>query len=301
MRAVVVAGSLIVLGAACADRAPTAADVQGAYRAELPATDRLPARTVTLRLDAGNAAEMTVTVAGAPRPVVEVGTWSLTPAGDVRVVLARDGFGPVSSDIQYRWARQTLTAIAFDTLQWGGAASPSRWSDRGDGGRRPHRMTHAVPRIGIGYDSHTFGAERPLVLAGVSIAHDSGLTGHSDGDAVAHAVTDAVLGAAALGDIGALFPDTDPQWRGADSMRMLATACERVRAAGFAVANVDVTVVTQRPRLVPHVPAMRERLAAVLGVAPGSVSVKGKTNEGMDAVGRGEGLQVFAVALLLPA
>jgi hypothetical protein len=120
MRAVVVAGSLIVLGAACADRAPTAADVQGAYRAELPATDRLPARTVTLRLDAGNAAEMTVTVAGAPRPVVEVGTWSLTPAGDVRVVLARDGFGPVSSDIQYRWARQTLTAIAFDTLQWGG-------------------------------------------------------------------------------------------------------------------------------------------------------------------------------------
>jgi 2-C-methyl-D-erythritol 2,4-cyclodiphosphate synthase len=162
-------------------------------------------------------------------------------------------------------------------------------------------MTNAVPRIGIGYDSHTFGAERPLVLAGVSIAHDSGLTGHSDGDAVAHAVTDAVLGAAALGDIGALFPDTDPQWRGADSMRMLATACERVRAAGFAVGNVDVTVVTQRPRLVPHVPAMRERLAAVLGVAAGSVSVKGKTNEGMDAVGRGEGLQVFAVALLLPA
>jgi len=157
------------------------------------------------------------------------------------------------------------------------------------------------PRIGVGYDSHTFGAHRPLLLGGVPIPHDSGLTGHSDGDAVAHAVTDAVLGAAALGDIGALFPDTDPQWRGADSLRMLATACARVHAAGLVVGNVDVTVVTQRPRLAPHVPAMRERLAAVLGVPVGAVSVKGKTNEGMDAVGRGEGLQVFAVALLLPA
>jgi 2-C-methyl-D-erythritol 2,4-cyclodiphosphate synthase len=156
------------------------------------------------------------------------------------------------------------------------------------------------PRIGVGYDSHTFGADRPLLLGGVSIPHDSGLAGHSDGDAVAHAVTDAVLGAAALGDIGALFPDTDPQWRGADSMRMLATACTRVHAAGLVVGNVDVTVVTQRPRLAPHVPAMRERLAAALGVPVGAVSVKGKTNEGMDAVGRGEGLQVFAVALLLP-
>jgi 2-C-methyl-D-erythritol 2,4-cyclodiphosphate synthase len=155
--------------------------------------------------------------------------------------------------------------------------------------------------MGVGYDSHTFGADRPLLLGGVSIPHDSGLAGHSDGDAVAHAVTDAVLGAAALGDIGALFPDTDPQWRDADSIRMLATACARVHAAGLVVGNVDVTVVTQRPRLAPHVPAMRERLAAALRVPVGAVSVKGKTNEGMDAVGRGEGLQVFAVALLLPA
>jgi 2-C-methyl-D-erythritol 2,4-cyclodiphosphate synthase len=157
------------------------------------------------------------------------------------------------------------------------------------------------PRIGVGYDSHTFGAARPLRLAGVVVPHDTGLTGHSDGDAVAHAVTDAVLGAAALGDIGALFPDTDPRWRGADSMRMLATACDRVRDAGFTVGNVDVTVITQRPKLAPHVAAVRERLADVLGVPVHAVSVKGKTNEGMDAVGRGEGLQVFAVALLLPA
>jgi len=161
-------------------------------------------------------------------------------------------------------------------------------------------MTTHAPRVGMGYDSHTFGARRPLRLAGVEIPHSSGLTGHSDGDAVAHAVTDAILGAAALGDIGELFPDTDPQWSGADSMAMLATAIHRIRQAGYAVGNVDVTVVTQQPRIAPHVPAMQERLAAVLGVSPTAVSVKGKTNEGMDSVGRGEGLQVFAVALLLP-
>lgn len=157
-----------------------------------------------------------------------------------------------------------------------------------------------MPRIGFGYDSHTFGADRPLLLGGVTIPHATGLSGHSDGDAVAHAVTDAILGAAALGDIGALFPDTDPRWQGADSMAMLATACERVRAAGFVVANVDVTVVTQQPRIAPHVPAMRARLADILGVSATVVSVKGKTNEGMDAVGRGEGLQAYAVALLSP-
>jgi 2-C-methyl-D-erythritol 2,4-cyclodiphosphate synthase len=155
-----------------------------------------------------------------------------------------------------------------------------------------------VPRVGFGYDSHTFGAERPLRLAGVAIPHDTGLTGHSDGDAVAHALTDAILGAAALGDIGQLFPDTDPQWQGADSMAMLARACARVGEAGFRVVNVDATVVTQRPKVAPYVPEMRKRLAAVLELSLDAVSVKGKTNEGMDAVGRGEGLQVFAVALL---
>jgi 2-C-methyl-D-erythritol 2,4-cyclodiphosphate synthase len=155
------------------------------------------------------------------------------------------------------------------------------------------------PRIGLGYDSHTFGAGRPLRLAGVTVPHDTGLTGHSDGDAVAHAVTDALLGAAALGDIGQLFPDTDPRWRGADSMGMLAEVRERVVRAGFAIGNVDVTVITQRPKLAPHVPAMRAGLAEVLGIPVGAVSVKAKTNEGMDAVGRGEGLQVFAVALLV--
>jgi 2-C-methyl-D-erythritol 2,4-cyclodiphosphate synthase len=153
-------------------------------------------------------------------------------------------------------------------------------------------------RVGQGYDSHTFGADRPLKLAGVVVPHDRGLTGHSDGDAVAHAVTDALLGAAALGDIGQLFPDTDPAWRGADSLRLLADVRERVSRAGFSIVNVDCTVIAERPRLAPHIPAMRERLAAALGLPVAAVSVKAKTNEGMDAVGRGDGIQVFAIAAL---
>lgn len=156
-------------------------------------------------------------------------------------------------------------------------------------------------RVGFGYDSHLFGADRPLRLAGVVVPHPTGLTGHSDGDAVAHAVTDALLGAAALGDIGQLFPDTDPIWRGADSMRLLADVRGRLVSAGFTIVNVDATVVLERPRLAPHVPAMRERLAAALGLPPAAVSLKAKTNEGLDAVGRGEAIQVFAVASVTAA
>ena len=157
------------------------------------------------------------------------------------------------------------------------------------------------PRVGLGYDSHTFGANRPLRLAGVVIPHDSGLTGHSDGDAVAHALTDALLGAAAMGDIGQRFPDTDPRWKGADSMELLRAVRDDVTGAGFTIANVDATVVTQRPRVAPHITEMRAGIAAALQVPASAVSIKAKTNEGMDAVGRGEGLQVFAVALLLEA
>jgi 2-C-methyl-D-erythritol 2,4-cyclodiphosphate synthase len=157
------------------------------------------------------------------------------------------------------------------------------------------------PRVGLGYDSHTFGASRPLRLAGVVMPHESGLTGHSDGDAVAHALTDALLGAAAMGDIGQRFPDTDPRWQGADSMELLRAVRDDVTGAGFTIANVDATVVTQRPRIAPHIADMRAGIAAALQVPTSAVSIKAKTNEGMDAVGRGEGLQVFAVALLLEA
>lgn len=151
-------------------------------------------------------------------------------------------------------------------------------------------------RFGFGYDSHTFGANRPLRLAGVVIDPTSGLTGHSDGDAVAHAVIDALLGAAALGDIGRHFPDTDPRWKDADSMAMLRTVRARLADHGFSPVNVDVTVVTEAPRLASHIEGMRQRLAEALALDVAAVSVKGKTNEGMDAVGAGRGLVVYAVA-----
>lgn len=153
-------------------------------------------------------------------------------------------------------------------------------------------------RFGLGYDSHAFGAKRPLVLGGATIEHSSGLIGHSDGDAVAHAVIDALLGAAAMGDIGRLFPDTDDRWKGANSMQLLADVRRRVTAAGYSVVNVDVTVIAEAPRLSGHVDQMRANLAAILGVTPGAVSVKAKTNEGLDDVGQGKGLQVFAIASL---
>jgi 2-C-methyl-D-erythritol 2,4-cyclodiphosphate synthase len=153
-------------------------------------------------------------------------------------------------------------------------------------------------RFGLGYDSHRFGAKRPLVLGGVTIEHDTGLVGHSDGDAVAHAVADALLGAAAMGDLGRLFPDTDKRWKGADSMQLLAEVKRRIVAASYVIVNVDVTIVTEAPRIAPHVDAMREQLARALGLPTTAVSVKSKTNERMDAVGAKKGLQVFAIASL---
>ena len=153
-------------------------------------------------------------------------------------------------------------------------------------------------RIGTGYDLHRLVAGRPLVLAGVRIPFERGLQGHSDADIVCHAVTDAVLGAAAAGDIGRLFPDTDPQWKDADSLALLRGAVARVADLGFRVVNVDVTVIAQRPRLLPHLDAMRANLAEALRVEVGAVSVKGKTNEGVDSMGLGESMACHAVALL---
>jgi 2-C-methyl-D-erythritol 2,4-cyclodiphosphate synthase len=156
-------------------------------------------------------------------------------------------------------------------------------------------------RTGIGYDSHRFAAGGPLLLGGVRIPADVHCAGHSDGDAVAHAVTDAVLGAANAGDIGTMFPDTDPANKGRDSISMLRDAAERVRARGWNVSNVDVTVITERPRLAAHREAMAAALAGGLGVSASAVSVKGKTNEGMGWIGGGEGLAVIAVATLASA
>jgi len=153
-------------------------------------------------------------------------------------------------------------------------------------------------RIGHGYDSHVFSGDGSLVLGGVVFGDCPALKAHSDGDALAHAVIDAILGAAALGDVGSLFPDTDPRFAGADSMELLRSAASKVFAAGYSLGNLDVTVVCERPRLRGRVPAIRERLAAALSSDVSRVSVKGKTNEGMDAVGEGRGIAVHAVALL---
>jgi len=154
-------------------------------------------------------------------------------------------------------------------------------------------------RVGIGYDSHRFAKGGPLVLGGVRIESDVHLEGHSDGDAVAHAITDAVLGAASAGDIGAMFSDRDPANKGRDSIEMLRLAVDRVHSLGWSVGNVDVSVIAERPRLALVRDAMRERLARALDVAVDAVSVKGKTNEGMGWIGRQEGLACIATATLV--
>lgn len=157
-------------------------------------------------------------------------------------------------------------------------------------------------RVGFGYDSHRFGEGRRLILGGVEIPYEKGLLGHSDADALTHAIIDALFGAAALGDIGSHFPDTDEKWRGADSARLLESAAGEVRAAGWELVNVDATVICERPKLLPHIPAIRARLAEILfpGEADGvsRISVKGKTNEKMDDVGAGDGIEVHAVCLI---
>jgi 2-C-methyl-D-erythritol 4-phosphate cytidylyltransferase/2-C-methyl-D-erythritol 2,4-cyclodiphosphate synthase len=165
---------------------------------------------------------------------------------------------------------------------------------------RPASKT-PVMRIGLGYDLHVLVEGRPLILGGVLIPYERGLMGHSDADAVSHAVTDAVLGAANIGDIGKLFPDTDQAWKDANSLRLLADAWTRVRAAGFTLGNLDIVVIAQQPKIGPHADAIRESLARVLDVTPGQISIKGKTNERVDAVGRGEAIAVHAVALLVHA
>jgi 2-C-methyl-D-erythritol 2,4-cyclodiphosphate synthase len=154
-------------------------------------------------------------------------------------------------------------------------------------------------RIGEGWDTHALVTDRPLVLGGITIPHTHGLLGHSDADALAHAITDALLGAAALGDIGKLFPDTAAEFKGADSMVLLAEAYRCVQASGWAIGNLDSTIIAQAPKMAPHIPAMRARLAEVLGLDVGQVNVKAKTAEKMGPVGEGRAIEARAVALLV--
>lgn len=154
-------------------------------------------------------------------------------------------------------------------------------------------------RIGEGWDVHALVPGRKLVIGGVEIAHSAGLLGHSDADVLLHAITDALLGAAALGDIGTHFPDTDAAFRGADSVVLLAEAARRVRGQGYEIGNIDSTVVAQAPRLAAHIPAMRERIAGALALAVGQVNVKAKTAERLGPVGQGLAMEARAVVLLL--
>jgi len=153
-------------------------------------------------------------------------------------------------------------------------------------------------RIGIGYDVHRLVEGRPLILGGVRIPYEKGLEGHSDADALAHAVIDALLGAAGLGNIGRMFPDDDPRFKDADSLGLLEQAARAVGERGYAVVNVDANIIAQAPKLNPYLDQMRDNLAIRLGVSPGHVSVKAKTNEGVGPEGRGEAISVQAVALL---
>jgi 2-C-methyl-D-erythritol 2,4-cyclodiphosphate synthase len=154
-------------------------------------------------------------------------------------------------------------------------------------------------RSGIGYDSHRFSPGGPLILGGIRIPSDVHLHGHSDGDAIAHAITDAILGAAALGDIGAMFSDKDPENAGRDSMEMLRHAVKRLHDAGWRVQQLDVVVIAETPKIAPHRDEMREVIAGVTDVLPADVSIKGKTNEGMGFVGRGEGIACIATATVV--
>jgi 2-C-methyl-D-erythritol 2,4-cyclodiphosphate synthase len=163
-------------------------------------------------------------------------------------------------------------------------------------------MSDPLPiRVGVGYDSHRFAPGGPLVLGGVHIESDVHLRGHSDGEAICHALTDAILGAAVLGDIGSLFPDTDAVNTGRDSIEMLRIAVATLERAGWRVGQLDVVVVAESPKIAPHRAAMRERVATAAGISAGDVSIKGKTNELMGFVGRGEGIACIATATIVRA
>ncbi len=153
-------------------------------------------------------------------------------------------------------------------------------------------------RVGLGYDVHKLVEGRRLILGGVDIPYEKGLLGHSDADVLLHAITDALFGAAGLGDIGSHFPDTDPQYKGADSLKLLEACGRELGDLGWRIGNIDAVVVAQKPKLLPHVPQMRENIARALGIDPGQVSVKGKTEEGLGFTGNGQGMAVHAVALI---
>ncbi len=162
-------------------------------------------------------------------------------------------------------------------------------------------MAESAIRIGTGNDIHRLIAGRKLILGGVEIPFDKGLLGHSDGDSLSHAITDALLGAAGLGDIGTHFSDKDVRWKDADSMVFLRHVCELLTDSGFKIGNIDATILAERPKMMPHIAAMKTKLAEAMAIDPSQLNIKAKTNEGLDAIGRGEAIAAQAVALIFKA
>ena len=163
------------------------------------------------------------------------------------------------------------------------------------------RNSQSATRVGIGNDIHRLVEGRKLILGGVEIPFDKGLLGHSDGDSLSHAITDALLGAAGLGDIGTHFSDKDAQWKDADSMVFLHHVCQLLAGRGWRIGNVDATILAERPKMMPHIPAMKAKLAEAMAIDPSQLNIKAKTNEGLDAIGRGEAIAAQAVALIFNA
>lgn len=219
-----------------------------------------------------------------------------TPQGFVRVVLAKAVAAGETVEATDEAMLAERAGFAVHVIQ--GEAGNVKITTAEDLDRARRGEGGELCRVGTGYDLHRLVEGRALMLAGVEIPFDKGPLGHSDGDVVSHALCDAIFGAAAMGDIGRHFPDRDPQWKGAPGLDLLARAAAVVSTAGWRVTSVDVTVLLERPKLAPHVEAVRDRLAATLGIDSGAVSVKAKTNEGVDAVGRGEAIAAHAVAVI---
>jgi 2-C-methyl-D-erythritol 4-phosphate cytidylyltransferase/2-C-methyl-D-erythritol 2,4-cyclodiphosphate synthase len=274
--------------ASLVSRTITAAAATGAAVAAVPASDTVKQATEDCRFVSATLARDTIFLAQTPQ------AFRRAVLADA-IALGRSGFEATDEAMLAERAGHRVELVEGERANvkittpedFEGTAQ----DDAGRASRRPGRA-------GIGYDLHLLVDGRPLILGGVVVPAAKGALGHSDADAVCHAVTDAILGAASLGDIGRHFPDTDPAWKGASSVDLLTRASALVRDAGFTVSNVDVVVILQAPKLGPYRDAMRARVAAALGIDVANVSIKAKTNEGVDAVGRGEAIAAQAIAFL---
>jgi 2-C-methyl-D-erythritol 4-phosphate cytidylyltransferase / 2-C-methyl-D-erythritol 2,4-cyclodiphosphate synthase len=267
-------------------RAIDAAAEHGAAIAALPVTDTV--KQVTME-------EGRRVIAGTiPRESIYL---AQTPQAFRRNVLAKAvALGRSGADATDEAALAELAGHPVHIVE--GDAENVKITTPADLQRARVRVSNMLGRVGTGYDLHRLVEGRPLIIGGVEIPAERGALGHSDADVACHAATDAVLGAACLGDIGRHFPDSDPRWKGASSVDLLRQAAEMLRSAGYAIANLDVVIVLERPKIAPHLAQIRQGLAAALAVPVDCVSVKGKTNEGVDAVGRGEAIAAHAVALV---